>query len=381
MEKKIYYWSPFFSNIATIKAVLNSSISIKKFSNNIFKPALINVIGEGDDYKKIIEDNKIEVIELNLKKYFKKKKISGFFLSRYYQIKIFLFAFFPLINLLKKDKPDVFILHLVTFLPLFLNYIFNFKSKMILRISGLPKLNLFRKIFWLFVLKKVDIITTPTIATKNHLKNIFNNSKIYLLRDPIINISEINKKITKLKKDEKINNNYIAVGRLTKQKNFLFLLKCFKIIINKNSNNFLYILGSGEDYEKLHEFIKNNNLDKNIFLEGYQENIYKYLSKAKAFILPSLWEDPGFVLLEASYSNVTLISSDCKNGPIEILDNGRNGFLFKSNKIESFLEIFSNFEKSDLREIKQKKISAKKMSKNFSLFSHFSELNKILINN
>jgi len=252
---------------------------------------------------------------------------------------------------------------------------------MILRISGLPKLNLFRKIFWLFVLKKVDIITTPTIATKNHLKNIFNNSKIYLLRDPIINISEINKKITKLKKDEKINNNYIAVGRLTKQKNFLFLLKCFKIIINKNSNNFLYILGSGEDYGKLHEFIKNNNLDKNIFLEGYQENIYKYLSKAKAFILPSLWEDPGFVLLEASYSNVTLISSDCKNGPIEILDNGRNGFLFKSNKIESFLEIFSNFEKSDLREIKQKKISAKKMSKNFSLFSHFSELNKILINN
>jgi len=74
MEKKIYYWSPFFSNIATIKAVLNSSISIKKFSNNIFKPALINVIGEWDDYKKIIEDNKIEVIELNLKKYFKKKK-------------------------------------------------------------------------------------------------------------------------------------------------------------------------------------------------------------------------------------------------------------------------------------------------------------------
>ena len=94
-----------------------------------------------------------------------------------------------------------------------------------------------------------------------------------------------------------------------------------------------------------------------------------------------MWEDPGFVLLEASYSNVTLISSDCKNGPIEILDNGRNGFLFKSNKIESFLEIFSNFEKSDLREIKQKKIRAKKMSKSFSLFSHFSELNKILINN
>ena len=377
MVKKIYYWSPFFSDIATINAVLNSAISISKFSKNNFKPTLINVIGEWDAHKEIISKNNIEVIDLKLSRHFKRKKISGFFLSRYYQIKIFILAFFPLVSLLKKNKPDIFILHLVTSLPLFLNYLFNFKSKIILRISGLPKLNILRKMFWKIVIKKVDIITTPTIATKNYLQKILSKKEIYLLRDPIIHVKEINKKQKNFKKYVFENNIYVSIGRLTKQKNFLFLLNCFKKIIDKNKNNYLYILGNGENYKKLEEFIKKNNLEKNIFLEGYKKNIYEYLCKARAFILPSLWEDPGFVLVEASYSNTTIISSDCENGPKEILDENKNGFLFKSNNYNSFSDVFDSFEKTNNREISIKKNNAKKMSKNFSLFSHYSELNKI----
>ena len=378
MQKKIFYWSPFFSEIATIKAVLNSAISISKFSKDNIKPTLINVIGEWDDYNEIILENNIEVIDLKLKKYFKKKKISGFFFSRYYQIKIFILAFLPLIFLLRKNKPDIFILHLVTSLPLFLNYFFNFKSKIILRISGLPRLNIFRKLFWKIVIKKVDIITTPTIATKIFLKKVLNKDEIYLLRDPIIFVKEINNKQKKFKNHQPEDNIYISIGRLTKQKNFLFLLKCFKKIVDKNKNNQLYILGYGEDYYMLEDYIKKNNLEKNIFLEGYKENIYQYLYKARAFILPSLWEDPGFVLIEAGYSNTTIISSDCENGPKEILIENKNGFLFKSNNSNSFLDVFESFQKSNSKEIYLKKINAKKMSKNFSLFSHYCELNKII---
>ncbi len=378
MQKKIFYWSPFFSEIATIKAVLNSAISISKFSKDNIKPTLINVIGEWDDYNEIILENNIEVIDLKLKKYFKKKKISGFFFSRYYQIKIFILAFLPLIFLLRKNKPDIFILHLVTSLPLFLNYFFNFKSKIILRISGLPRLNIFRKLFWKIAIKKVDIITTPTIATKIFLKKVLNKDEIYLLRDPIIFVKEINNKQKKYKNHQPEDNIYISIGRLTKQKNFLFLLKCFKKIVDKNKNNQLYILGYGEDYYMLEDYIKKNNLEKNIFLEGYKENIYQYLYKARAFILPSLWEDPGFVLIEASYSNTTIISSDCENGPKEILIENKNGFLFKSNNSNSFLNVFDSFQKSNPKEIDLKKINAKKMSKNFSLFSHYCELNKII---
>ena len=94
--------------------------------------------------------------------------------------------------------------------------------------------------------------------------------------------------------------------------------------------------------------------------------------------MPSLWEDPGFVLVEAGYSNTTIISSDCDNGPKEILVENKNGFLFKSNNLISFLDVFESFQKSNSKEINLKKINAKKMSKNFSLFSHYCELNKII---
>ena len=60
---------------------------------------------------------------------------------------------------------------------------------------------------------------------------------------------------------------------------------------------------------------RNNKLQDKIYLMGYSKNIYNYMKNAKAFILSSLWEDPGFVLIEAAMCNLFIISSDCKNGP------------------------------------------------------------------
>tara|TARA_B100001175_G_C19260764_1_gene519302 strand:- start:26 stop:685 length:660 start_codon:yes stop_codon:yes gene_type:complete len=218
------------------------------------------------------------------------------------------------------------------------------------------------------------MITTPTVATKDYLKKIFKKSDIRLLRDPILNVEKIKlKKILKNRNEKK----FLAIGRLTKQKNFIFLFESFKILIQQNPKIYLYILGDGEEYEKLNDFINKNNLQNNIFLEGYKSNVYEYLSNSDAFILSSLWEDPGFVLIEAAYANTTIISSNCFNGPSEILEGGKNGFLFKSNDKDDFLNVFSKFENSNSSIINQKKIDSKKMSRKYSLFSHFLELKKL----
>ena len=51
---KVFYWSPFFSNVATISAVLNSAKSLIKFKKNYkYDVSIINAIGEWNDYKKI----------------------------------------------------------------------------------------------------------------------------------------------------------------------------------------------------------------------------------------------------------------------------------------------------------------------------------------
>lgn len=380
MIKKIYYWSPFISNIATSRAVINSAISLKKFSKKEYEPFLINVIGEWDSYNEEIKKNDINLIDLGISKKFRIKKVNGFILSRYYYFKIFFFALLPLKKLLMRDPPEILILHLITSLPLLLNYIFNFKSKLILRISGLPKLNFIRKLLWEITLKKIFKITSPTQATLNYLNKYNLNKNIFLLRDPIISSSQIVKKKKNLKifSNENKKQNYVAIGRLTKQKNFIFLINCFKKIIYSNRNINLYILGEGEEQKKLEDLIIKANLEENIFLEGYQKNIYEYLKKADAFILSSLWEDPGFVLIEAFYSNTVVISSNCNNGPVEILENGKNGFLFNNNSELSFFRKFEEFNATKKKDIKIMQLNAKKMSKNYSLFNHYKSLIKIL---
>ena len=64
MKKKVFYWSPHINEqIATVKAVVNSALSLIKYSKN-YDPTIINVFGEFDEYKNFFRCNKIEVINL-----------------------------------------------------------------------------------------------------------------------------------------------------------------------------------------------------------------------------------------------------------------------------------------------------------------------------
>ena len=378
--KKIFYWSPSLVNIATNTAVINSAYSMNRYDKK-FDCYIINFFGEFERYNSIILNKKIKLIN-----YFNKSIIN--YLPKYGKIKsrfsffvIFLMSFFPLKKLISERKPDYIVIHLITSLPLILLMFFNFETKFILRISGLPKLTFFRKFIWKKALKKIYCVTCPTLKTQEYIlnQNLVSKDKIELLYDPVINVREIQKK-----RNEKLSipiqdDYYCAIGRLTKQKNFMFLCKAFKKVINKYPNIRLLIIGEGEQKKFLTDYIKKNNLEKNIFLIGFLDNIFYILSRSKGFILSSLWEDPGFVLVEAAFCKVPIISSDCDNGPKELIKDNINGILFESNNIENFLVKFDEI-------IKLKKNSNKlllnnlKMSKKFTLFNHYLNFKKILNN-
>ena len=133
--------------------------------------------------------------------------------------------------------------------------------------------------------------------------------------------------------------------------------------------------------KKLEDQIQRLNLNEKVFLLGFKKNIFDYLKNSKMFILPSLWEDPGFVLVEAGYMNLTILSSDCPNGPKELLNNKKNGFLFKTNSFEDFIENFEIIENLNKNIIKEKKISFKKKIREFTLLGHFKILRSILLSN
>lgn len=381
-KKKIFYWSPSLVDIATNMAVINSIYSIKKFSEN-YECHLLNFFGEFDRFREILIEKKIDIINYFNKNIFIFLPKYGKLASRISFILIFLLGYFPLKKILNKHKPEFLIIHLITSLPLFLLIFNKFETKFILRISGLPRLNIFRKFLWKISFKKIYLITCPTNKTKKMILQLgfVEETKIKVLPDPVIEVSKFSRKKLKLDKIKE-TDYYFAAGRLTAQKNFIFLCKCFKEIIKKDSTIKLIIAGRGEENKILNDYIKKNSLDKNIFLIGHTDNIFSYIYKSKGFILSSIYEDPGFVLIEAGMLKKFILTSDCPNGPIEIIKDNFSGKVFKSNNKESFLSKFDEFHKliSVSKQDKIMLLNNLKNIKKFTIFNHFQILNIFLKN-
>lgn len=378
---KIYYWSPHTSYIATIKAVYNSALSLIKYGKDKYDVTIINANGEWDHLNYI---KNIKFINLSKKKFLNTFPVNGYLRSRVSYLYIFFKCFFSLKKIIDKDKPDFLFIHLITILPLFLLIFFRFDTKFILRISGYPKLNIFRKFFWKLASKKLYLVTTPTNETLNYIKsqNIFDNKKIFLLHDPVFLTKDLLLKKDIVEENFSNNNKYIiSIGRLTSQKNFTLLIEAFAEIVKLYKNYKLIILGDGEQKPLLENLITKFNLKDQIFLLGFKKNIYKYINIAECSISTSLWEDPGFFLIESGILNKIIISSDCPNSPKELLMNGRSGYLFKNNSKDDLVKKFISYKKDSLDIVKNKILLSKKNFKKFSFFNHYLEIKKIINTN
>lgn len=383
---KVLIWSPFISSdIGTVGTVLNTAKCINKFSNQKYNLSLINVAGEWQKFNKFLSENEIKSINLNIRLSFKNLPKGSYFKSRLTYILISLFSLFKLHKLLKKEKPEFFFVHLLTFTPLLLMILFKYKTKFILRISGYPKINFLRKFFWKLSNKKINKILCPTYQTKKQLmrENIFDESKLYVVHEPILDLKKIRtyKEIRNHFNHKQYGKYVVSIGRLTKQKNHRFLIKCFNEILRKDPDLKLLICGEGEERNNLKKLIIDIKRENNIYLLGYVENIIPVLKNSLFFILTSEWEDPGFVIIESMFSNTIVYSSDCKNGPIDLIKNYNNGFLYKKNNKIEFIENFFSIHKLILQKnqlIKKIKFNAKYKTRLYTLFNHYKKLNEIL---
>jgi glycosyltransferase involved in cell wall biosynthesis len=375
--KNIFFWSPHIDpQVATVKSVTNSLKSLIKFKKNL-NLSLINVFGEWD-LLNLRDIKKIDLIPN--KKNLHKKKFKGFLNSRILYLKIFFYSYFPLKKILKKDKPEFLIIHLITVVPILL-YIFNkFETKLILRISGLPRLNFIRFFLWKLVSKKIEFIICPTVETKNFLieKKIFDPKKVIFIPDPIIDINQINTLRREVIKNKFKEPYFLCVGRLTKQKNHLFLINFFSKNPHYLDNSKLIIIGDGELKNEYYKLIRHSQLEEKIKILSYKNNVLNYISNAKCVISCSLWEDPGFIMIESATVGTPIITSNCPNGPKEFIGKNENGFLFNSNNENSFKDTLDSFINSSKETIKQKLINAKKRTKIYTCFHNSKKLSKIL---
>jgi glycosyltransferase involved in cell wall biosynthesis len=83
-------------------------------------------------------------------------------------------------------------------------------------------------------------------------------------------------------------------------------------------------------------------------------------------------------MLDASFLNIPIICSDCQSGRKEFIDNGKRGYIFKTNNINSLIVEFKKFINDDEIVLKNKLINSKKEVKNFTIFRFYLNMKKIL---
>lgn len=181
---------------------------------------------------------------------------------------------------------------------------------------------------WNYVIKhiypKADLITVVSEEIK---KDLIHNYKINKDKIKVIYNSYDIKNIQKLSQ-EPIDKEYrsifnnpviITVGRLDKQKGIQHLIRSFSQVYEKNPKVKLVIIGSGLLQEYLKDLVSDMQLDDAVYFLGYQENPFKYISKASLYVMPSIFEGFPNALSEAMACGVPVLASDCLSGPREIL--------------------------------------------------------------
>lgn len=118
----------------------------------------------------------------------------------------------------------------------------------------------------------------------------------------------------------------LAVGRLTPAKDYPTLISAFQQVRHSHPAR-LIILGEGPERPRLEKMVHDLGLTGQVDLPGYAENPYAFMSRAALFVLSSKYEGMPNALIEALALGVPLVSTDCRSGPSEVLDEGRYGAL------------------------------------------------------
>lgn len=119
----------------------------------------------------------------------------------------------------------------------------------------------------------------------------------------------------------------LAVGRLSKEKNFELLIDVFSCLAEKHSDWDLVILGEGAERRGLEAQVEARRLGKRVFLPGRIGNVGAWYEQADLYVMTSRFEGFPNTLAEALSHGLAAVSFDCNTGPRDIIRHGIDGLL------------------------------------------------------
>lgn len=142
-----------------------------------------------------------------------------------------------------------------------------------------------------------------------------------------------------IRSSHRISNNTILIGhigRFDHQKNHPFLLELVKEIKNQQKEMKLLCVGEGHLKQPFLKSVKEHQLDSLIEVIHPVQDIEKYYSAFDVFVLPSLFEGFGYVLIEAQYNGLTCVSSS--QVPLETNITKENRYVSLNAPLRDWLE-------------------------------------------
>lgn len=219
--------------------------------------------------------------------------------------------------------------------------------------------------------QKYDKIVGVSKSVKSTFEKKFNlKDRVEVIYNPIdskeINLRAGEKRIAVPNKEQGLK--IISIGRLERQKGYDRLIMGLKNIDNKKYPFHLWILGEGSERSYLERLIKDNCLEEQVSLVGFQENPYAWLAMSDIFVCSSRAEGYSLAIAEAMILGLPILSVDCA-GPNELLDFGKYGILIQNT--DEALE-------QKLQKLLEGKIELEKYAKLSEQRQHFFELSGIL---
>lgn len=181
----------------------------------------------------------------------------------------------------------------------------------------------------LFRFATINIAQTEEMKLQMIEKYKLPYSKVICINNPI-DTEDIDEKIKNVVPLSGFKYDFISVGRISRQKDQLTLLKAFKEILSYNGSAKLTIVGSQNSekdyYNEVIQYINENNMNSSIVMIDYTNNPFALIKNSDCFVLSSVSEGLPNVLIEAMYLNIPIVATNCIPFISQQIKDGVNGY-------------------------------------------------------
>lgn len=261
------------------------------------------------------------------------------------------YMIFPLYRYLKKVKPGIVFSTIpgLSMLVLVLKRFWLYRGKVIIRDSNMPSRQAVRtQKMAKRLYRYADMLIAQTEEMKGEMVRVYgvNKDKIQVINNPT-DEATIKEKIKERFPFDHHYTNFLAVGRIMEQKDYLTAVRAFALVLKKQPYSRFYIVGGGsplqQDYvQSVRHEVERLGITDKVFFEGFQDNPYKYEDGCDVFVLSSIYEGLPNVLLDAMYLGKPVAVTASIPYIDQVVHDGENGYKAKVGDDKSLAEAMQN---------------------------------------